>query len=100
MGMLREVSKAYMSRKPMLVLLVKGNEIENSSVQRDNIEEIRCIWYNMLHLLEAQYITLTLTYQDCFGNVQYRYRSLEWNQRYQSHAKRKRVLSKGCEYKY
>ena len=53
----------------------------------------------MLQLLETQYYPDNSRIRVVFGNVQSRYRSLEWNQRYQPHAKRNRVLSKGCDYK-
>ena len=59
----------------------------------------------MFQLLEAllmQKYNITLTqfmYPGCFGNIQSRYRSLEWSQGYQPHAKRNRCLQKGCEYK-
>jgi hypothetical protein len=59
------------ARKPTPVLIVKGNGTGNYGVPKDS----KRIWYHMLQLLEAQYITLTqFTYPGCFGNVHSIYR--------------------------
>ena len=73
--------------KPTHVLIVKGNGSGNYGVPKVDEKRLKRIWYHMLQLLEAQYMALTqFTYPGCFGNVQSRYRSLEWSQGYRPHA--------------
>ena len=70
-------------------------ELETMVFQKLMRKDWNRIWYHMLQLLEAQYITLTqFTYPGCFGNVQSIYRSLEWSQRYRPHAERNKCSQK------
>ena len=81
--------------KPTPVLIVKGDGSGNYGVPQVDDKRLKRIWYHMLQLLEAQYITLTqFTYPGCFGNVQSIYRSLEWSQRYRPHAERNKCSQK------
>ena len=83
------------ARKPTSVLIVKGNRTGNYGVPKVDEKILKQIWYHMLQLLEAQYITLTeSTYPGCFGNVQSIYRPLEWSQRYRPHAERNKCSQK------